>query len=163
MQKNTQENCLIQVIKELKDCLFLLMIKAGDNQVTANSFNKYFLPRIKIENYNMKLMEEIFMINQLMTQWSNTTKSEKYQQDKVMIKWLVVCWILLILKKNCRLIAADLSKQKALDSDSRAIQQIIFTGKIKSTVANTRIIIYYILEQSKETILKFSKGTTKVL
>ena len=80
-----------------------------------------------------------------------------------MIKWLVVCWILLILKKNCRLIAADLSKQKALDSDSRAIQQIIFTGKIKSTVANTRVIIYYFLEQSKETILKFSKGTTKVL
>ena len=139
------------------------MIKAGDNQVTANSFNKYFLPRIKIENYNMKLMEEIFMINQLMTQWSNTTKSEKYQQDKVMIKWLVVCWILLILKKNCRLIAADLSKQKALNADSRTIQQIIFTGKIKSTVANTRVIIYYILEQSKETILKFSKGTTKVL
>ena len=143
--------------------MFLLMIRAGDNQVTANSFNKYFLPRIKIENYNMKLMEEIFMINQLMTQWSNTTKSEKYQQDKVMIKWLVVCWILLILKKNCRLIAADLSKQKALNADSRTIQQIIFTGKIKSTVANTRVIIYYILEQSKETILKFSKGTTKVL
>ena len=66
-------------------------------------------------------------------------------------------------KKNCRLIAADLSKQKALNADSRTIQQIIFTGKIKSTVANTRVIIYYILEQSKETILKFSKGTTKVL
>ena len=32
-------------------------------------------------------------------------------------------------KKKYRLIAADLSKQKALDADSRAIQQIIFTGK----------------------------------
>ena len=57
---------------------------------------------------------------------------------------------MLILKKNYRLIAADLSKQKALDADSRAIQKIIFTGKIKSTVANTRVIIYYILEQSRE-------------
>ena len=65
--------------------------------------------------------------------------------------------------KNYRLIAADLSKQKALDADSRAIQQIIFTGKIKATEANTRVIPYYILEQSKETILEFSKGTTKVL
>ena len=64
------------------------------------------------------------MINQLMTQLSNTTKSEKYQQD-----------------------AVDLSKQKALDADSRATQQIIFTGKIKATEANTRIIIYYILEK----------------
>ena len=34
-------------------------------------------------------------------------------------------------KKNCRLIAADLSKKKALDADSRVVQQIIFTGKIK--------------------------------
>ena len=66
-------------------------------------------------------------------------------------------------KDNYRLIVSDLSKNKALDTDSRAIQQIIFTGKIKSAVANTRVIIYCILEQSKETTLQFSKGTTKVL
>ena len=66
-------------------------------------------------------------------------------------------------ENNYRLIAADLSKQKALDADSRAIQQIIFTGKITSTVANTRVVIFYILEKSKQTILEFSKGTTKVL
>ena len=63
--------------------------------------------------------------------------------------------------KNYRLIAVDLSKQKALDADSRAIQQIIFTGKITATQNNTRIIIYYILKQSKETILDFSKETIK--
>ena len=51
-----------------------------------------------------------------------------------------------------------MSKQKALDADSRAIQQIIFTGK-----ASADVMVYYILEQSKETILQFSKGTTKVL
>ena len=33
----------------------------------------------------LKLMEETFTISQLMTQLNNTTKSEKYQQDKVMI------------------------------------------------------------------------------
>ena len=51
----------------------------------------------------------------------------------------------------------------ALDTYSRAIQHIIFTGKIKATETNTRVIIYYILEKSKETILQFSKGTAKVL
>ena len=61
-------------------------------------------------------------------------------------------------KKNHRLIAVDLSKQKVLDADPRAIQQIIFTGK-----ASENIVVYYILEQSKETILQFSKGTTNVL
>ena len=64
-------------------------------------------------------------------------------------------------ENNYRSIAADLSKQKALDADSRAMQQIIFAGKIKATEANTRVIIYYILENSKETMLEFSKGTTK--
>ena len=61
-------------------------------------------------------------------------------------------------EKNDRLIAVDLSKQKALDADSRAIQQISFTGE-----TDNQIRVYYILEQSKETILEFSKGTTKVL
>ena len=64
-------------------------------------------------------------------------------------------------EKNYRLTAADLTKQKALYADSRAIQQIIFTGKIKATVASTRVVIFYILKKSKETILEFTKGTTK--
>ena len=61
-------------------------------------------------------------------------------------------------EKNYRLIVADLSKQKALDADSRAIQQIILTGKI-----DNQIRVYYILEQSKETIPEFLKGTAKIL
>ena len=60
--------------------------------------------------------------------------------------------------KDYRLIATDLSKQKALDPDSRAIQQIIFTGQAD----NKALIVFYILEKSKETILVFSEGTTKV-
>ena len=64
--------------------------------------------------------------------------------------------------KNYRLIAADLSKQKALDADPKAIQQIIFTDNITSAAVNTRVIIYYILEQSQQTILEFAKRTTKV-
>ena len=78
-----------------------------------------------------------------------------------MIAQPVVCQILL--EKNYRLIAFDLSKQKTLDADSGAIQQIIFTGKIKTAADNTRVIIYYTLEQSKETKFGFAKGTTKVL
>ena len=61
-------------------------------------------------------------------------------------------------KKNYKLKAADLSKQKALDADPRAMQQIIFTGK-----ASEDVMAFYILEQSKETILQFSKRTTNVL
>ena len=36
--------------------LFLLMINiAGDNQVSVDSFKKYFLPRVKIENHNIQV------------------------------------------------------------------------------------------------------------
>ena len=91
-------------------------------------------------------MEETFMTSQLITQLNNMMKSEIYQQGRLMITRLIVS-----------------RKQKALDADSRAIQQIIFTGKRKAEVANTRVSIYYILEQSKQTTLLFSKGTTKVL
>ena len=54
-------------------------------------------------------------------------------------------------------------KNNKKKKDSRAIQQIVFIGKIKATVANTRVVIFYALEKWKETILEFSKGTTKVL
>ena len=65
-------------------------------------------------------------------------------------------------KDNYRLIAVDLNKQKALDADLRAIQQIVFQGVVKRD-NNTKIRIYAIREQSKETMLEFSKGTAKVL
>ena len=61
-------------------------------------------------------------------------------------------------KDNFRLTTADLSKQKVLDADSRAIQRNIFTGQIEEEA-----LVFYVLEKSKETILEFSKGTTKVL
>ena len=52
-------------------------------------------------------------------------------------------------ENNFRLIAIDVSKQKALDADPKAIQQIIFTGE----APNNTNRIYQILEQSKETML----------
>ena len=65
-------------------------------------------------------------------------------------------------KDNYRLIAVDLSKQKALDADPRAIQQIVFQGVVEGA-AGTKTRLYTIFEKSKETILEFVKGATKVL
>ena len=56
--------------------------------------------------------------------------------------------------------AIDLSKQQALDADPRAIQQISFTENL-DRAGNTRI--YFILDEAKETVLDFSRGTVKVL
>ena len=61
-------------------------------------------------------------------------------------------------RDHYNIVACDLSKQKELDADPRSIQQIeryFMLNKISQVLT--------ILEKSKETVLEFSKGTTKVL
>ena len=65
-------------------------------------------------------------------------------------------------KDNYKLIAVDISKQKALDADLRAIQKIVFQGVVEGN-DGTKIRLHTILEQSKETVLEFYKGAAKVL
>ena len=125
---------------------------------------KYFLARVKIENYNIKIDGRNFYdqpINDSVKQNDEVKKVSAGQGDDYTAGCLLE--FAYFETNDDRLIAADLSKQKSSEADSRAIQIIIFTGKIKATVANTRVIIYYILEQSNETNLQFFKGTTKLL
>ena len=63
-------------------------------------------------------------------------------------------------KDNYRLIAVDLYKQKALDADPKAIQQIVFQGVVAGT-DNMKIILDTVLEKSKEAALECYKGTAK--
>ena len=138
--------------------LFVFPYESGDNVTDENSYRKYFLPRIKIENYNIKIDGRNFYdqpINDSIKQYDENRKISTGQGDDYTTGCLLG---FSYFEKNYKLIAADLSKQKALDEDSRAIQQIIFTGKTDDSIR-----VYYILEQSKETILEFSKDTTKVL
>ena len=60
------------------------------------------------------------------------------------------------------MIVTDLSKQQALDTDPKPIQQISFTGK-KPRGGNSNTRKFFIIEKVKETILDFSQETVKVL
>ena len=51
------------------------------------------------------------------------------------------------------MIAIDLSKQQALDADPKAIQQINFIGNISS---NNNMVMFFIIEEAKETVLDLS-------
>ena len=62
-------------------------------------------------------------------------------------------------KKYYKMIAIDLSKQQVLDANPRAIQQINFTANL-NRAGNTKI--YFILDETKETVLDFLQGTVKV-
>ena len=122
----------------------------GANRVTVHSNQRYFLPRVQIKNWWKSFHDQ--SVNDLIEQYDEIRKTATDD-------YTTGCLLdFAYFKNNCRLIAADLSKQKALDADSRAIQQIISTGEV-----NTRTVIYYILEQSKETTLEPLKGITIVL
>ena len=56
------------------------------------------------------------------------------------------------------MIAIDLSKQQAFDSDLKVIQQINFTENLDQEAT-----MFFIIERAKETTLDFSQGTVGVL
>ena len=58
------------------------------------------------------------------------------------------------------MIVIDLSKQQALVADPEATQQINFTGNLDG---NNNRLMFFIIEEVKETILDFSQGTVKLL
>ena len=119
---------------------------AGNNQVSVDSYKKYFLPRVKIDNYNIEIDSRNFYdqpINDSIKQYDEVRKIYTGQGDDYTTGCLLDCSYC---ENNYRLIAADLNKQKALDPDSRVIQEFIFTGAIKATVANARVVIFYVVE-----------------
>ena len=127
----------------------------GANFTTENSYDKYLLLRLKIDIYDIKIDGRNFYdqpINDSIKQYDEVRKILIGQGGDYTTGCLLDFTYFI---KKYRLIAVDLSKQKV---DSRAIQQILFTGN-----ASANVRIYYILEKSKETMLEFAKGTTKAL
>ena len=58
------------------------------------------------------------------------------------------------------MITIDLSQRQVLDVDPRAIQQINFTANLDKAGNTT---MFFVIEEAKETLLDFSKGTVNVL
>ena len=128
----------------------------NDNQFNKDSQQIYYLPRNDLNKY---------VIIDGRNFYDNPIESdiEKYRELKIVMigkgedyntgSLLDYNYF----KKHYKLVDVDLSKQKELDADSRAIQQIEFKYML-----GTYSTIYWVIEKSKETILEFYKGTVKV-
>ena len=132
----------------------------GVNRLFVTAYNRVDgqdLPRIDLNKYNVIIDGRNFYDNPI------ESDIEKYRElKKVMIgkREDYTTGSLLdfnYFKKHYKLVAVDLSKQKELDADPRAIQQIEF-----KYILETNSTIYWILEKSTETISEFYKGTVKV-
>ena len=129
-----------------------------NNRVLRDSNRKYFLPRANVTNYNVLIDDRNFYdqpINDLIKQYDEIRKTAIGQGDDYTTRFLLDCHYF---KDHYRLIIVDLSKEKDLDANSRAFQQIEFYGLLK-----TNSQVCSVLEKSEETMLEFYKGTAKVL
>ena len=151
LRQNPNLNYLIESSFQGVNRLFILAFK-NDTQG--------YLPNVETKNYNIVINGENF--------FDQPIKNKKITYDH--IRKIVTGYghdytsgCLLdypYLIETYKMIAVDLSKQKALYFDPKAIQQINFTGNL-DRAGNTRV--YFIFEEAKETVLDFSQGIVKVL
>ena len=119
--------------------LFVMAYNREDNERTRDGRTKYYLPRIDLKKYNVIIDGRNFYDNPI------ESDIEKYRElKKVMIgKGEDYTTGSLLdydyFNKHYKLVAVDLSKQKELDADPRAIQQIEFKYMLE---VNSTIIGY---------------------
>ena len=164
--RNSEENNLTKFplhasFQGLKRLFVLAFDNSDDddnNKVERDSPTKYFLPRVNITKYNVLIDGRNFYdqpTNDMIKQYDKIRKIATGQGDDYTTECLLDYHYF---KDHYNLIAIDLSKQKELDADSRAIQQTEFYGMLK-----TKSQVCTVLEKPKETMLEFYKGTAKVL
>ena len=136
--------------------LFVLSFENEDDRV---SHSTYSLPKVETKDYNVVIDGREFFdqpINNMNKTNENIRKIATGKGDDYTTGCLLDYSYF---KENYKMIAIDLSKQQVLDADPLKIQQINFTANLDRE--NTTI--FFIIEQEKETIFKFSQGTVKVL
>ena len=140
--------------------MFLLVFNNIDSnaKVERKNHQKHFFSRVNMTNYNVLIDGRNFYdqtINDLVKQYGEFRKTATWQGDDYTTGCL---WGYPFFKDHYNLTAFDLSKEKELDADSRAIQQTEFYEMLKT---NSQVCT--VLEKSKEAVLQFFKGTAKVL
>ena len=155
--RNVNLNHLIDPSFQGINRLFVLAFE-NDDQRTSNK--RYYIPNVEIKDYNVMIDGKNFFdqpIKNNKVTYENIRKVAIGHGDDYTSGCLLDYTYF---KKYYKMIAIDLSKQQALNTDPRAIQQINFTANLYRD-GNTRF--YFILEEVKETIFEFSPGTVKIL
>ena len=137
-----------------------LFVLTFENDAQRKVHSGYYLPNVEIKDYNVMINGENFFdqpIKDNKVRYENIRKVATGKGDDYTTGCLLDYTYF---RDNYKMIAIDLSRQQALDPDTRKIQQINFTADL-DRAGDTRV--YFILEEPKETKLNFAQGTVKVL
>ena len=130
-----------------------------ENDNGRESYKQYYLPTVEIDDYNVMIDWRNFFDQPIKSDLKSYDKIRKIatgQGDDYTTGCLLDYPYF---KKYYKLIAIDLSKQEKLDAYQTTITQINFTGNLNRAEGST---MFLIIEEAKETVLDFSKGTVKV-
>ena len=115
-------------------------MKMIENRIQIN-----YLPKVEIKDYNLTIDGKSFFDQPI------NSKFKTYE---------IIRRIVTDGGDDYKVIAVDSSKQQVLDGDPTAIKQINFTTNLDRAENTT---MFFIIEESKESVLDFSQGTAKVL
>ena len=150
---------------------FVLVDANEANNAKRVNTRKYYLPKGIIKNYNMTINRKNFYGQPI------DSDMKRYKEIRNLTRQLVedytaTCLLDYEYIKNDRLVAVHLSRQKELGADFKAIQQIESVGQLKKLDADDNatdagndqsMFVLTILEKIKETRLKVSQGSVKIL
>ena len=141
--KNRYLNYLIKPNFQGVNRLFAL---SSENENDRTSHSTYYLPKVEIKDYNVIIDGRNFFdqpINSINKTYENIRRTATCQGDDYATGCLLDYSYF---KENYKMIAIDLSKQQALDTDPRAIQQINFTANLDIEGNAT---MFFIIEKAK--------------
>ena len=135
-----------------------LFVLSFENEGDRKVHTGYYLPRAEIKNSNVMIDgKSCFdqLVKSYMRTHNNIYKIATGQGDD----YTTGCLLDYNYFNNYyKMIAVDLSKQQALDADSKVMQQINFTGNLER---DNGAIMFFIIEEARETVLDFCKELLK--
>ena len=159
-KKYAQSSYLNHLINPSFQGVNRLFVLSFENENDRTSHSNYYLPKVEMKGYNVMNNVKNFFdqpINSELKTYENIRKIATGQWGDYTTGCLLDYSYF---KENYKMIAIDLSEQRALDVDPRAIQQINFTAHWDRARNAT---MFFITEEEKETVLDFSQGTVTVL
>ena len=140
-----------------------LFVLAYENKDDRHLYSKYYTPTVELKNYNVLIDRKPFF------ELPVKDLKETYQKiidlgcnDDYTVGNLLD---LKYFKEHYKLIAIDLNKQKVLDQDKNAMQQINFIGSLEREQVNNSYpltTIFFIVEHKEETTIDFLQNSATI-